>query len=316
MTEKFKYVKIISFVAIVMAIILLLSSVITPRGNVGINKWEKAKIWAQNEPENTIDAVFVGDSEVYSAISPLELWNTYGYATYNLSSGAIKSYESYELLNTILKTQNPKIVFIECNFLFRSYDEMDDIYRQIGEKIPLFKYHDVWKSYIDPDHEFEKTHNYTYKGYVYYNSLKPVKNNNYMAETTKVTDIDSGTLKYFDAMIKLCEDKGAEVVLFSSPSRKNWNYSKHNGVVKLAKEYGYEYLDLNLIDEVGIDWTKHTRDKGDHVNHTGAVKVTEYLGKYLAKKDILDDHRNDPAYSEWDALYEKYAEKVESGAKE
>ncbi|MDE6154850.1 MAG: hypothetical protein K2F67_00260, partial [Eubacterium sp.] len=65
MTEKFKYVKIVSFIAIVMALIVLLSAVITPNGtNVGLEKWEKAKIWAENEPENTIDAIFVGDSEV------------------------------------------------------------------------------------------------------------------------------------------------------------------------------------------------------------------------------------------------------------
>lgn len=316
MTEKFKYVKIVSFIAIVMALIVLLSAVITPNGtNVGLEKWEKAKIWAENEPENTIDAIFVGDSEVYSAISPMELWNSYGYATYNLSSGAIKSYECYELLNTMLKSQNPKIVFIECNFLYRQYDETADIYRQIGEKLPLFKYHDVWKSYINPDQVYEKTNNYTFKGYVYYNSVKSAKKKNHMVESDKVSEIDKGTLNYFDAMYKLCEEKGIEVVLFNSPSRKNWNYSKHNGVVKLAAEYGLEYYDLNLNNEIGIDWTKDTRDKGDHVNHVGAVKVTNYFGEYLSDKNILEDHRNDEAYSDWDDLYKKYLEKIESKSK-
>lgn len=315
MTEKFKWVKIVSFIAIVMALIVLLSAVITPRGNVGIEKWEKAKIWAESEPENTIDAVFLGDSEVYSAISPMELWNKYGYATYNLSSGSMKCYQGYELLNTILKTQNPKIVFIECNFIIRSYDSADDVYRKISDKFPLFKYHDVWKSYIDTDYEYEKVNNYTYKGYIYYNWSKPIKNKDYMAETSKVIEIDSGNLRYFDAMYQLCKEKGIEVVLFNSPSQKNWNYSKHNAIKKIAEEYELEYIDLNLNNPVGIDWTKHTRDKGDHVNHTGAVMVTNYFGEYLEQRNILSDHRGEAAYSDWDALYEKYNDKIKSNDK-
>lgn len=316
MTEKFKYVKIVSFVALVMAIIVLLSAVITPNGtNAGIEKYEKAKIWLSEEPENTIDAVFLGDSEVYSVISPLELWNDYGYATYNCSSGAIKGYQCYDLLYTMLERQNPKIVFIECNFLYRDYDEMDDIYSKIGENLPLFKYHDVWKSYINPDQEYEKTDNYTFKGYVYYNKVKAAKNKNYMVETDKASDIAKAPKSYFDKMYKLCQDKGIEVVLISTPSAKNWNYWKHNGIAKLAKEYNLEYMDLNLIDEVGIDWQKDTRDKGDHVNHSGAVKVTKYLGEYLEKRDILEDHRGDDAYADWDALYEKYLDKINSSNK-
>lgn len=316
MTEKFKYVKIVSFVALVMAIIVLLSAVITPNDtNVGIEKYEKAKIWASQEPENTIDAIFLGDSEVYSVISPLELWNDYGYATYNCSSGAIKGYECYDLLYSILQNQNPKIVLIECNFLYRDYDEMEDVYSKIADKLPLFKYHDVWKSYINPDQEYENTDNHTFKGYRYYNGVKAAKNTNYMVQSDKISKVESAPLGYFDKMYNLCQEKGIEVVLISTPSAKNWNYWKHNGISKLAKEYNLEYIDLNLIDEVGIDWKKDTRDKGDHVNHTGAVKVTKYLGKYLKEKDILEDHRNDDAYADWNTLYEKYLDKINSSKK-
>lgn len=225
MTEKFKFAKIISFIAIVMALIVLLSAVITPKGNVGVEKWEKALIWAESEPENTIDAVFLGDSEVYSVISPLELWNEYGYATYSCSAGSVKSYQCYELLCSILEKQNPKIVFIECNFLCRDYDKMDRIYNDVSKKLPLFKYHDVWKSIIDPDHEYEKTHNYTYKGYVYYNYVKAATNKNYMAKTNKVFEIEKTQLDYFEKMYSLCKEKGAEVVLISAPSAKKLELS-------------------------------------------------------------------------------------------
>lgn len=316
MTEKFKYVKIVSFIAVVMALIVLLSSVITPNGtSAGISKYEKAKLWAMDEKENSIDIFFLGDSEVYSTISPLEIWDEYGYASYDCSNGAIRSYECYDLLSSMLTKQNPKIVFIEANFLYRKYDDADDIYHKISEKLPLFKYHDVWKSYINPDQEYEKLDNYTFKGYVLNKKTEKAKKKTYMVESDNVQDIERNTLKYFDRMYNLCKERDIEVVLLSTPSLKNWNYKKHNGVAQLADKYGIEYIDMNLIDEIDIDWSKDTKDKGDHLNHKGALKVTKYLGQYLHDKSIFEDHRNDPEYSDWDVLLEKYRDKIHSKKK-
>lgn len=311
MSEKFKTVKILSFVAVVMAIIVILSAIITPNGtNVGIGKYEKSKIWAMEEKENSIDIFFLGDSEVFSAISPLELWRKYGYAAYDCSSGQVKSYECYDLLETMLTKQKPKIVFVEANFLYRNYDEADIVYNKISQKLPLFKYHDVWKSYLDPDHEYESIDNPGFKGYRYYNEVRGTKKIDYMMPTDSVWEIDSISRNYFDKIYKLCEENDIQVVLLSSPSLINWNYKKHNGTSQLADKYGIDYIDMNLIDEIGIDWKKDTRDKGDHVNHSGAVKVTNYLGEYLKQKGGFKDHRNDPEYSDWNDILKKYNDKT------
>lgn len=315
MTEKFKYAKIVSFTAVVMALIILLSAVITPNGtSAGVSKYEKSKLWAMDEKENSIDAFFLGDSEVYSSVSPMELWDKYGYATYSCSHGAIKSYECYDLLESMLSKQNPKIVFIEVNFLYRNYDNADMIYHKISEKLPLFKYHDVWKSYINPNQEYENLDNYSYKGYLLNKKTQAAKKKTYMVETDSVQDIKKNNLDYFDKMYNLCKEKNIEVVLFSAPSKKNWNYKKHNGIVKLADKYKLEYLDLNLV-ELDINWSKDTRDKGDHVNHKGAIKVTEYLGSYLSEKGILEDHRDDVSYDDWNELLTKYREKEKEKSK-
>lgn len=311
MSEKFKLVKIFSFVAIVVAIIIALSAVITPNGTtVGITKYEKSKIWAMDERENSIDVLFLGDSEVYCAISPLEIWDEYGYATFDCSSGQVRSYESYDLLQAILTKQSPQIVFIEANFLYREYDRADIIYDKIYENLPLFKYHDVWKSYIDRDHEYESLDKLGYKGYRHYNIVQPAKNTNYMVQTDNVWDIDSVNKSYFDKIVTLCQDEGIEVVLLSSPSVVNWSYSKHNAMAQLADKYELPYIDLNLTKDLDIDWKKDTKDLGDHVNHRGAVKVSRWLGKYLDENYDLVDHRDEPEYQDWNDLLVKYKEKT------
>ncbi len=306
MTEKFKYVKIISFTAIAVALVLLLSEVILPESsNVCISKYGKAKMWAMDERENSIDAVFLGDSEVYSSVSPLELWEKYGYSTYDCSHGAIKSYESYDFLESMLSKQNPKIVFLEANFLYRNYNSAYIVYDRISERLSLFEYHDLWKKYFNPNQEYEKTYNYSYKGYLLNKKILSANNTQYMVKTNSAKHIPQKNLDYFDKMYTLCKERNIEIVLFNSPSKINWNYEKHNGIANLAEEYGIDYIDLNIID-IGIDWSNDTRDRGDHVNHNGAVKVTQYLGNYLHDKNILDDRRGDTSYKDWNELLKKY----------
>ena len=49
-----------------------------------------------------------------------------------------------------------------------------------------------------------------------------------------------------------------------------------------------------------------TVDKGDHLNLTGARKVTRYLGNYLKENYELPDHREEQSYREWNAEADRF----------
>ncbi|MGI5850084.1 MAG: hypothetical protein ACOX8Q_08505, partial [Christensenellales bacterium] len=49
-----------------------------------------------------------------------------------------------------------------------------------------------------------------------------------------------------------------------------------------------------------------------HTNIKGAIKYTNYFGKYLLDNYHLEDHRGDDRYSSWDESYKKYIEIVNS----
>ena len=70
-------------------------------------------------------------------------------------------------------------------------------------------------------------------------------------------------------------------------------------MAELAEKNKIVYLDLNLVEEIGINWKTDTKDAGDHLNFAGAKKVTKYIGKYLNEKFQLTDHRGDAKYQKW-----------------
>ena len=74
---------------------------------------------------------------------------------------------------------------------------------------------------------------------------------------------------------------------------------------------GLTYIDMNLFPGlVGINWKTDSLDYGDHLNLSGAEKVTKYLGKYLAENENLTDHRLEEAYRSWIQESAEYEEKA------
>ncbi len=68
----------------------------------------------------------------------------------------------------------------------------------------------------------------------------------------------------------------------------------------LHKKKQLAYVDLNLnANSLGIDWSKDTRDDGDHLNYYGAKKVSAYTGTYLCSYTDLTDHRKETPYASW-----------------
>ena len=92
----------------------------------------------------------------------------------------------------------------------------------------------------------------------------------------------------------------AKLIMVSVPNTKNWSYARHNAMKSFTEQEEIEFLDMNkLKDELKIDWNKETGDAGEHVNYQGALKVTKYLGKWLNDKKILENHKNDSDYDNW-----------------
>ena len=304
----------ILFLMGLLALLFLVSILVVPKDNTEEAGMEE--IGANGilgEPENTIDVLVLGDSEARSSIIPPELWKQKGYTAYVCGTSNQTLPYSFTMLDRALQKQKPKIVILETLAIYRSIPSDDAVIDVLSRRFPVFRYHDRWKKLQPRDlsRERQATYRYYSKGHWTSQRVQPSSEETYMIPTQDTASIDPLNRLYVRAIKARCDRIGAKLVLLSSPSSFNWNYRKHNGIQKLAKELGCEYVDMNLInDRLKIDWTVDTRDKGDHLNHTGAVKASAFLAGYLQDTHLLTDHRDDAAFTSWQEDVKKYEDEI------
>ena len=258
------------------------------------------------EEEDTIDVVALGDSLVYSSLSPMEIWNQYGYTVFDSAEAAQIISSTYDNMKVAIESQHPKIIIMEANVLFRDSSKKkveNKLFKKVEYYFPITKYHNNWKKYIS----FGKKRNWSniYKGYKFITKVDPSKPIKYMSGSKKKRDILSENIQYFEDIVKLCEENNIKLVLVAFPTQNTWSSKKHNAIIELQEKYGFEFLDLNLVD-IGIDWTTDTKDIGSHLNYKGAKKVSNYIGNYLQSTGLLDDHRDEEKYELWNKSYKQY----------
>ena len=67
------------------------------------------------EPENTIDVMLIGASEVYADYSATTAWKEYGYTSYSFGVSGVPGSVYKSMLRETLTRQKPKVVVFEVN---------------------------------------------------------------------------------------------------------------------------------------------------------------------------------------------------------
>jgi hypothetical protein len=181
---------------------------------------------------------------------------------------------------------------------------------------PLLRYHDRWSSltWRDVTSLFERQ--------------VPVSSRGYLVKTGVVSAISAlpdhegalppldnafgeTALDYFDRIVTLCRESGAQLVLVKAPT-DSWRYPWHDEyeqkTLALAEQYVLPYYNfLNDFEGIGLDMTTDSYDGGLHLNVSGAEKLSRYFGKILDEQYKLTDTRTDGATAAaWQGEVERY----------
>lgn len=302
--------KIGLFFALLVLVFLILVFLLVPSKNLlkfGYFKMSKYDIL--QEKLDTIDVVAIGDSSTYSSISPMEIWNEYGITSYDIAEPAQIMVDTLDAVKVAYEAQHPKVVIMEAGVLFRDPEKVPRQKkikrwgRALRNLVTLMKLHSNWKKINLKDGYDVLNPN---KGYVLITKTNPASKIENMKTTQKQAKILDFNKEHFAQIVDFCNDKNIKLVLAAMPAKKGWNYQKHNSTVQISEKYNIDFIDFNIGNIASIDWNADTKDKGMHLNYKGAKKVSDYLGGYLTKFEIFEDHRGDPKYASWDKSYKIY----------
>ena len=310
--SKHNIVKAMAFVLVFVLILGVLGVAFTPkRSDPGSGITNSNARGFYGEPKNSIDVVILGDSNAYSACSPMYIWNKYGIPTYVAAEGFQNVTGASNLLDEVLTCQKPKLVVFDVNMLWTgktTLKKVENNLKNVAYKyLPLAQYHNRWKT-MDVKDMFgakEYTYRSASRGQYLSMDVRPFTGQSKMTPTDDEEAIPEVSKVLLEKLIAKCNDNG--IMFMETPTAKSWNYARHNAMVKYAKEKKINFVDMNTLDgEYAVDWNTDTRDGGRHLNCEGAEKVSAYLGKYISEKYSFKDKRKSDKYADWNNDYMNY----------
>ena len=259
--------------------------------------------------DNSVNALFLGASQMFCTINAEILFEEYGICAYDLGASSQMLPVTKYYLEYALKTQKPDRVFVEMSSVFSDESDITDemmswsyapmkadrlkwesVYELTGQNkaktlgycvFPLFVYHSRWNSLGPQDLQYYfSKRDYSGRGFVSLDGVYETSflyNDKSLDKTKPVPEINVKALKEIS---ELCEKNGISLTLFKSPV-PSWTVGNFKSVQAVADKLGIEFLDLNnYLEQIGLD-AKTDCANLNHLNINGAVKVTRYFAEEI-----------------------------------
>lgn len=318
---------IISFVSFV----ILLALAIAACAHVLEYKEGKQKYKPFFESETNFDVILLGTSHMWNQVSPMELWKEYGITSYNWGYSNSSPAENYYLLKDIVTYTKPKVVVIDifgladstafANGKYRT-DRIEQQHVQF-DALPLSrnKIEGVWDVFDDYSHREDFIWNFI----MYHNRWNELSAEDFSYEPSvekgahlltgwtpssfeaipeeDTSEVVSVSLQYLLDTLEFCQQEGIQVLCTSIPFPAEEDDQR---IANAAGAFVEQYPNctyVNMLHEDIVDYGTDVWKDGQHLNSSGARKVTAWLGQYLRDHYILDDYSLDDS---WTRDYEHF----------
>ena len=337
--------RVCTFGVITLVVLLGLNSFFQPVWSKWNNYYTTKGFY--EEPENTIETLFLGASVMQTSVSPMQMYEEYGINSYNLGTEQqpmLGSYywlrETYDyhgetLKNVVidvsaLRSTSKKSFYHKCfDNMKLSKNKLQGVYEYCNESItdtvsfivPLISYHNRWETLEVSDFtKYDWEADTGTRGYYYIKNIY-IKSAGYdgikirdltLNENEEPEPLLADSLEYFDRIVKFCEEKELNLILIKTATNL-WSSALHNAVQELADGYGLEFYDFNfepLHSTNGFVYPFDSSSDGEHLNYFGAQKITKWMGELLVEKYGATDIRDNPKYDFLKEQYKEYEARV------
>lgn len=306
----------------------------------GVNLSRNFKNWKglRKEKKGSMDAVFIGASNVIAFWQPAFGWQDHGIAVFSLSMQGLTCAAIKHMIIEARKTQPDALYIInlstfkqnrltlETKQLHYALDYMPFSLNKLsmtGELIrrsefrgldtleyylPIIRFHSRW----------EELQSWVFSD----DSLIYKASDTTMTFCENSVDISDKLLLYNDARKSIPDDiesvfldlldyldsQHVNALFVKSPQAiGERQQGRMNKMEDILEQRGYPCLDmLEDIYKAGIDPRTDFYNVG-HTNIHGSIKFTKAMGDYLVERYHFEDKRGQPGWESWDRLGKKYA---------
>ena len=255
-------------------------------------------------PDDSLDVLFLGSSNIMCGINPLKIWADTGLQSYNYCGRAQTFPITYAYLTDALKTQSPECVVIDAWSVFSDHNhlgladsefhfdvnmeslslspaKLSLIHSNVPAKdrlsylFPVIKNHNSYKT---PNYQTDET-SQIYMGYCFVDFCQPF-------ETPVFTDTISDLLpcdrEALDRIIQLCSDKGITLLFIKTPVvLPTESYAMLNGLEQYLNQKNIPFYELSVQMPHSFTFTEGLSD-ATHLNTLGAGQVTDFVSELLS----------------------------------
>ena len=288
-----------------------------------------------DEPNNSLDVVYLGSSNAYAHFNTVLAYDLYGYTTGLFSTDSQPfSLIKYGLMET-QKYQKPTVTVIDIakvsekistfsseeirkttdsmRFSRNRINAINDVlsYKtEVGKNeylnyyFSFFMYHNVWK---DPTKQTILGNNALYKGYLFNEYTSKIEPQNTYKWDQNVLDLNKENKQILISLIDYIKLNDLNVI-FVVPVRKyDSDVNKQiNDAIRIIKDNNLNVINFNDLEDFNtIDFSTDLYNSA-HINVYGATKYTLFFSKYLKDNYELENHKNNRRYDSWNKEYERF----------
>lgn len=291
-------------VSVIVFITVLTPYLLPPRTDYGCvwNSYEQ-------EPRDSVDVMFFGSSIPYCDIIPSVIYEHSEITSFVMGGPVQTMAQTYYYVCEAVKTQSPKIIFVELSSLFFTSDETFDLVNinympsalnrwkamfasaspsQWGEMIyPMYRYHGQWVRLYEDGYEAP--------------TPDPLAGYTFLAEYTPFPTVEpkeedlsnyAQSAEYLQHIDEFCAQEGIRLICYLSPRQNSLSNEAMKRLEQTLSELEAEFTDFDSVKAtMAIDPMTDYYDRS-HLNYTGAVKFSRFLAQYLCEELSLSKTQN------------------------
>ena len=294
------------------------------------------------EERDSLDAVFIGASDIYTSFMPGRAYEKYGFTSYLLASESITSEGVITAVKEVVRTQHPGLIIIEANaFLYGDSDNetneghvhkfFDNLpfsinkLNYIQKKVPieqkweyffpLIKYHGLWTELPDRVNMMQSNLSLDVRGYNHLKGFRTTAKifksdtpslNSQLSDAGEL-DLDPELQQNLFDLLDYSKEQNLNVIFVRAPhyvTKDTYDRVKRsNKMASILKERGFSYYAFeNNTAAIGIDDSRDFYNE-DHMNVYGAIKFTDFLADGLVNSESLEiDPQSDSQKEMWNEV--------------